>query len=508
MPTKFVFEELDSTTRNYLLHARANDGAGQPGVFIPGSNWLAGLGCIVGPVVIGLTLLFTLTNLAGVIFDDPGGVALLQTAGILVGGWMLVAAVRIWWKEGSPKFPGYWVYADPLHLYEARAEQVAVYPLADAVEAQFTHNYNNNKYQSSTVRIALPQNAVCSVTVVHERRAEELVTFVNYLAWARGPEGGERRNLPPATLGGLARYVSKNDHEPLNAEGRLNLDLLEVDAEDGEVPAEPHREGRATPAILPYVVLLLAGVACFFVMRAVNIPLRDDAIFEAVTTPPVEPRYLRAYLMDSRNTRHRDEVYAKLGPFYDPGINYVRQTATNPQLRDGMVQVLESLKKAEIPIVAIRVTERQAIPGTESGTAGRVEAFWRGVRTTTVDTLNKVTPAIVAPPGVVLNPAPPPIGDQLIDFAFVQEPADAPAHFEVDYSFTPTANGKYLISAKVAIRVSVDDPPVAIHEIVDRREYTATQAAEAVNGLRETLMNGMLGTVAAGGPMKADPDDR
>ena len=51
-------------------------------------------------------------------------------------------------------------------------------------------------------------------------------------------------------------------------------------------------------------------------MWGLNTPLRDGAIYDAVTTEPTEPRYLRAYLADPRNTAHRDDVSRRLAAFY------------------------------------------------------------------------------------------------------------------------------------------------------------------------------------------------
>src|SRR5215210_2955474 len=113
-------------------------------------------------------------------------------------------------------------------------------------------------------------NAVSVVTLVNEARAEQMVVYLNYLAWARGPDGGERATLAPAVLGGLAKYVAKNDHEPLDAESNINLNLIELDI--NEVPEEPTREGRAMPAFLPYLVMLGFAVLCFVVMAFVVNP--------------------------------------------------------------------------------------------------------------------------------------------------------------------------------------------------------------------------------------------
>ena len=60
-------------------------------------------------------------GLTGLIYKDPVRIAFLQTAGLLVGGWLLFAGFR--GGKGTNKIAGSWVYVDPLHLYEAYREQ-------------------------------------------------------------------------------------------------------------------------------------------------------------------------------------------------------------------------------------------------------------------------------------------------------------------------------------------------------------------------------------------------
>src|SRR4051794_38517608 len=99
MPTTFVFEELDAATRDYLLAARDRQGKGMPGVFVKGSNALPLLGCILGPIIMFGVLFFTWVP--DQIYTDPNKLAFLQTAGVLVGGWMVLAAFRSWASRRS-----------------------------------------------------------------------------------------------------------------------------------------------------------------------------------------------------------------------------------------------------------------------------------------------------------------------------------------------------------------------------------------------------------------------
>src|SRR5262249_37108269 len=138
--------------REYLTTVRNADGRGAPGVFAPVGDSLAGYGYLAGAGVIALTLALTLTSWLGVVYKDPTRVALLQTAGLVLGGWLVVAGLRSAGVQGTRKLAGHWVYVDPLHLYEAFRERVRVTPIHDIAEASYTHNYNNGAYQNSVIR--------------------------------------------------------------------------------------------------------------------------------------------------------------------------------------------------------------------------------------------------------------------------------------------------------------------------------------------------------------------
>ncbi|MDY3551126.1 hypothetical protein R5W24_000200 [Gemmata sp. JC717] len=502
MATTFIFEELDEATREYLTAVRDNEGVGSPGVFASTSDSLPGCGCIVGPLIIGATLLFTLMPWLGIILHEPLGVACLQTGGILLGGWLLMARFRT--RGGSNA--GTWVYADPLHLYEAFREQVTVTPIDDVSDASYTHNYDSNgNYQNSVISIAYGKRGLTTVTLTNEARSEYLVTYLNYLAWARGPDGGERGELPPADLGGLARYVVRNGDEPKDAENNINLSLIELDIT--EVPEEPEREGRAAPPLLPYVFMFVGALLCFFVMGViVNPVVRDNTIFDTVmkdNPPPsmTEPRFLRAYLTDPRNKLHRDAVTRRLAQFYAPAITHVETRAENKLLGRGMAEMLKGLGTAEQPVVSLRVSETATPPG-----AGAKEGREERIRTEFANAVNTAFAneswgkAIQPPPGEVFTPEsqPPPIGHQLI--AFVEPPdPDAngnpkPVHFDIAYALKDAGNGLFTIVVNVTLKADVTQDDVGRGQFTLPGTYGLTDfETRAVPAIRDTLIRQMIG---------------
>lgn len=505
MATTFVFEELDEATRDYLTAVRDAEGLGSPGVFVSTTDSLPGCGCIMGPIIIIVTLLLTLTTWLGVIYDDPVGVALLQTGGLLLGGWLLMTKFR---TATGRKVAGTWVYADPLYLYQAFREQVTTTAIDDIDGANFTHNYNNGAYQNSVVRIESGGQMLAAVTLANEARAEQLVVYLNYLAWARGPEGGARANLAPATLGGLAKYVAKNDHEPLDAESNLNYNLIELDIT--EVPEEPTRAGRAVPALFPYIVMMgFAGLVFVVMAFVVNPPLRDDAIYEAVMKAP-EPRMMRAYLMDSRNKNHREQVTNKLSSFYDNPIMHVKDKGGDPILKEGMAEILKSVRTADQPVVSIRVTEK----GTPAGKEGAKATRESSLRTEFVNGVNGEFSKtfwgqpVPPPAGMTWTEPPPPIGQQLL--AFIEAPEEAKAHFDIVYTVTTGDFDALKVAVEVTIRANVDDPnPTAQATLPIATTFSATDfdnSANLIAKIRDELVKAMVGQASGpGGPVAAPP---
>lgn len=506
MSQTFNFEELDQATHDYLVAVRDAEGGGTPGVFVPSSDSLPGCGCVVGPIIIGTTLALTLTDWVDVIQNEPRGVALLQTAGLLLGGWLLAAGFR--GSKGSDKVAGCWAYADPLYLYEAFREQVTVTPIDDVVEAQFTHNYNNGSYQNSVVTIRLSGTGGKTLTVSGEAPAERMVVYLNYLAWARGGEGGDRANLPPATLGGLAKYVAKNDSEPLDQENNINLDQIDLDVT--EVPEEPKRDRVATPAFMPYVVMLIAAAVCYVAFAfVVNPPLRDTVVFNE-TMQVKMPLTLRKYLLDERNTKYRAKALTELEAYYTAAIASCR-SSQNKALGEGMAKTFESVSTAVSPVVTIRTTERAAPDALKDGRGKRESdlrtQFADGVSQTLASMPDYGVPK--PPSNGPIDPldpprwnvAPPAIGHQLIDF--LEPPEDAQgAHIDISYTIEQSGT-QYAIKAVVEIRLKVDEEPIARGTITVPGTFSAEDLSfRGMTALRDQLMPALLGrATGAGAPV-------
>src|SRR5437762_1258628 len=95
MTQRFESEELDGASLEYLRTAHRHKGEGMPGIYLDHkagqlpSAWMPGCGAIVGAVLVVVTLFMTWGSLA-----DPINTAMLQTAGLFLGVWLMVAWVR------------------------------------------------------------------------------------------------------------------------------------------------------------------------------------------------------------------------------------------------------------------------------------------------------------------------------------------------------------------------------------------------------------------------------
>ena len=286
-------------------------------------------------------------------------------------------------------------------------------------------------------------------------------------------------------LGGVAKYVAKNDEEPLDpAHGGLNLNLIELDGQ--EMPEGPQKVGSSGPHVLTYLLTLAAAGLCFLVMREANVPLRDDAVFELVRDNNTPPN-LRAYLVDERNTLHRNEVVKLFGAHYTLPITNVKVTATDRKLGAAMGGLLEGLKTADAPALSVRTAETKSPAGMQGGAQGRAD---------------QVRDRFAAKAGLT-------IGSELV--AFVEAPDEARPHIDIACEFVPDARrpDRYTLTARVAIRERIEDEPKAVSNVTYPRPVAGKDAGNVIESFTDQLALAVAGRPLAGnnGRPRADADD-
>src|SRR5262245_11187702 len=148
MTQTYQFEELDHETREYLMLAKDKHGKGMPGIFAAKPFYLPLIGMLVGFGIMVATLVATFPPIL-----PPVQEALLQTAGFMCGGWMVIAALRVWTSGRSGKYAGHFVYTDSEHLYEGTGGVVHITDLNELREAKSIQNFNEGKYKNTSITV-------------------------------------------------------------------------------------------------------------------------------------------------------------------------------------------------------------------------------------------------------------------------------------------------------------------------------------------------------------------
>lgn len=425
MSEKYRFEQLDRETRDYLHQARDRRGEGLPGVYVGRSTLLPVVGVVVGFGLIILTIAGTFPPTA-----EPVKEAMIQTAGLLLGGWLVVAAIRVWTAGKSGSYAGHFVYADPEYLYEARGSALVVTDLRDLRKARADQNFNNDKYQNTDVTIRLDRDRR-TIRVTDHGGAQRLADFLNAVAYMR--DGGEDgrddrlRNLSPEAMGSAAKTVAGTGEFPADPER----------AEEGtgvRVPT-PQRERRASTGLFGMAAVLLIGAAMFLGLMAVNYPYRDEAVFARIQQLPrkEQPPALRLYLQNEKFTAHRDEAQKLLAGLYDSAVTANIQ-GQHADVRRGFGEVVRSLKDKPTAAVSLRVVEAGRPAGAETGQLGREKMVSERLADKWSST----------------------IGDELVAFAALED-REAPVNIDLRWRFDPAGDIKYSLT----FRKSPDEEPLA-----------------------------------------------
>lgn len=407
---KFDYAKLNAEAKRYLGDVRRRGGRGIPGVYLALSDNRPIWAALAGVVVLPLFLWIGYTS-----SKAPWATAMLQTAGVLLGGWLLWFAVRRW-TASTDSSSGYFYYFDSRHAFVGEGETIRVAPIHPSAKVS-PHGANAILIESDLDdrTIAVPNRGF----------AERVSDFYHGLAWVRSREDGPWANLEDDEAGAVARYLAEEDEAPQNlAEADLGIDSFTDTV---------RATGRLKSGILGLLAWLGIGAASFAIFSATNGIIQDNMAFAGAkgnigkdsAEKYTGAQGLRDYLLNERNTRNRDEAKALLSKLYDAPIAQVKSNPTaDPILRDGIAALLESLRGPETPAVSITAIDTEA-PVQTNLAKGLRSRFADGIATA--------------------------VGKDLI--AFGEPPADKPALLTIRYSRTNPTSVEWIVE----IRLKPDD---------------------------------------------------
>lgn len=329
------YVQLDSGTKAYLRQVRRAKGRGAPGVFEATADTLVGWALIAGLGVLTLFLwLGYSTNKSAWV------AAMLQTAGVMLGGWLILFAVRKWTANPDSQ-AGKFVYFDPEHVFVGRGEEIQ-YARLDPTTTAEPAGESEVKFETEAGTFVVP---TASRTV-----ANYVADYYDALDHLRNQENGWWAGSSPAVLGALARYMVVNDRVPSN--------LSEVSLEIEAMPDGVRPDRRRPNGLIRYLIILAVGVGVYFAFATTNQPVHDAGAFAAVKTD--SPADLRHYIADPNAPAHRDEAVQKLAALYDKKVAELSSKGNEPELRAAFGKLIDSLRGPETPAVSLGVKETTA----------------------------------------------------------------------------------------------------------------------------------------------------
>lgn len=330
------YAQLDDDTKAYLRAVRNGNGVGSPGVFHPMSSGMPVVAFLAGLAVIPLFVW------AGYSSNKPAWAnAMIQTAGVVLGGWMILYAIRRW-TASADKYAGQFYYFDPLHVFVGQGEQLQYAHIREEMSAEPVGSSGLRfEDEVSAFQLNLPNRAI----------ALYAANYYDALGHLSEDEEGRWSKLNSAELGAVAKYMVRNERPP------ASLDDVDLNIEDIPDEVRPRRGGGFGP--LRYLLILAIGAGVFFAFNSTNGPIQDEANFAAAKDGG--PTKLRDYLLNPDNTKHRDEAEKLLAQKYDAPIAKVKAEGTDPQIRDGFAELLDTLRGPETPAVSVSVADTNPV---------------------------------------------------------------------------------------------------------------------------------------------------
>jgi hypothetical protein len=323
---------VDADTASYLRGVQRNGGRGAAGLYLSGKKPNAALYFLIGIIILPLFLWIGYTT------NKPAWAnAMIQTAGVMTGGWFLFAALRLTILSG--KSLGNFFYFDPNRVYIGNGDQLKYAELGEDLDVNSVGNGGLSfESESGKFQVALPGANLSNVVVEY------------YEALSNFTDDEERRwgNLSLAERGAMAKYLMRH--------GSLPNDMSEVELSTGEVPDELGPISSFSLGWLRYLVILGLGAAVYCLFWFTNIPIHEGSAYNAAKNGG--PAMMRDYLLNPNytNEEHRQEITKLLAAKYDSPISKIRSNAgTEQKLRDAFLELVDTLRGPETPAVSLEV---------------------------------------------------------------------------------------------------------------------------------------------------------
>ena len=276
----FIFEELDQPSKDYLLAIGKNKGNGCPGFYTYKSNsWWAFL--VAGIVFLGG---IPVVNFADT-FAEPKAQAMLQTALFLVGGWLVMLSFRRGGFCSNASDLCSFIFVDGKYYWNWNHYSVDVSNLENI--KSFDYSFNE-QFKTYDFKVDC-KHRVIHISVLNEVLATKLYSLLFY-------KSKQQENFDDV-------FLLDETYKHISPDG---------------VP-DPFKARNEKVRSLNYGFSFLFLGLAFYLFLQINIIFRDEQVWESIQTINSDEKvyWLRIYLRDPRNTRHRDEAFKQLADKYE-----------------------------------------------------------------------------------------------------------------------------------------------------------------------------------------------
>ena len=310
----FIFEELDQQSKDYLLAIGKNKGIGFPGVYASKLNY--GILCILFGIL-SLPIHIFISSIDQ--FAEPLALAMLQTALFMVTLWVQVRAFRLF---GFIRTKNHFVFVDAKYYWDCNNYSARVVNIENI--KSFECNYNDY-YKTYEFKMDCDHGFV-KITLSDEEPASKLYSLLSYKSEkTKKPTEGDFTESKWKWLYDFTFCIPDKKYlKPVDGADGFVLDENFNDLSSKSIP-DPFKAGKEKVRIgwiSAFIILVVFVFVAFFKWDNLN---RDDLIWEGIQSINTDEKvyWLRIYLRDTRNTRHRDVAVKQLGLKYENIFNKI-----------------------------------------------------------------------------------------------------------------------------------------------------------------------------------------